>query len=411
MKTVRFIHTADLHLDSPFLGLKHLPSQLFRRIQESTFQALTKIVDAAIEKKVDFIVIVGDLFDGEDRSIKAQSQLRNELARLKEHEIAVFITYGNHDHLAGNWLQLDMPDHVYTFNDHVEVIPYVTKSGATVHLYGFSYRKRHLFKRKITEYEKKAGADFHIGLLHGQYEGGSELHQPYAPFTKNELLEKNMDYWALGHVHKREILHTDPYIVYPGNIQGRHRKEEGKKGCYAVTLNEQGQTTLEWIDTAKVYWKKVAIEATEKMSFTQFYLSCQKAIADQHEQPNESVLFELTIDQAYHLSADIRRKIDNGELLEALQTEAQLDEHEAFVWPYRITYELVMKEEAIDEQFIQMLNETVKELKQEEQLQMAIADLYSHSYAGRYLSIDELNKEEILHRARQLIIDQLTRKG
>ena len=113
MEQIRFIHTADLHLDSPFLGLNKLPDKLFGRLQESTFSALERIVDTAIEKSVDFVLFVGDLFDGEDRSIKAQARLRKQLKRLEEEDISAFITYGNHDHMAGDWVKLDMPDNVY----------------------------------------------------------------------------------------------------------------------------------------------------------------------------------------------------------------------------------------------------------------------------------------------------------
>lgn len=236
MEEIRFIHTADLHLDSPFLGLSHIPKKVFSRIQESTFIAFERVIDAALERAVDFIVVVGDLFDGEDRSIKAQARLRRQLERLNEAEITAFISYGNHDHLAGNWLTLDMPNNVHIFNDEVETVLFTAENGVKVHLYGFSYPERHVFERKVKTYQKKDGADLHIGLLHGQCDGASTLHQPYAPFSIRELLQKEMNYWALGHIHQTQILHTDPYIVYPGNIQGRHRKEAGKKAVMRSSL-------------------------------------------------------------------------------------------------------------------------------------------------------------------------------
>lgn len=411
MKKVRFIHTADLHLDSPFLGLKHLPAELFTRLQESTFAAFTKVVDVAIEKKVDFVVIVGDLYDGEDRSIKAQSRLRNQLERLKEHDIAAFISYGNHDHLAGDWLMLELPENVHSFTDKVEVIPYTTKSGVNVHLYGFSYPQRHVWTRKIEQYERENDADFHIALLHGQYEGGSTLHQRYAPFTINDLLQKKMDYWALGHVHQKEILHKDPHVVYPGNIQGRHRKETGRKGCYVVNLSEHDQTELEFIETADIHWTNLTIEAKERMSFTDFYTLCAKSIANEQKVVGQGQMVELTIKNVHYLSKELRKKIDNGELLDILQDEAHINNE--FVWPYRLTYDTYTshtKEQVLDEQFIEMLNETLNEIHEDEKFEVTVSDLYAHSYAGRYLSMEELNKDEVLHEAKKLIIDQLQKQ-
>ncbi|MFK4998230.1 exonuclease SbcCD subunit D [Bacillus sp. N9] len=172
-----------------------MPNDLYSRIQESTFTAFERVVDAALDRDVDFLVIVGDLFDGEDRSIKAQARLRKQLERLQSKDIAVFISHGNHDHLGGNWLTLDLPPNTYVFGEQVEVVPFKTKNGITVHLYGFSYPERHVIDRKIAEYEKLPGADLDIGMLHGQNEGEKSQHHPYAPFSIHELQQKG---WIIG---------------------------------------------------------------------------------------------------------------------------------------------------------------------------------------------------------------------
>ena len=218
MKKIRFIHTADLHLDSPFINLKYLPKELFEKIQESTFKAFEKVIDAAIEKDVDFVLIVGDLYDGEDRSIKAQARLKGQMERLQRANIYAFIIHGNHDHLSGNWITLDLPENVYIFKDQVEMVPFFTKENCEVHLYGFSYPNRHVADRKVKDYQKIGDADFHIGLLHGFYEGSSSSTTKYAPFTKEELLQKKMDYWALGHIHKRQILHENDPLLFTREI-------------------------------------------------------------------------------------------------------------------------------------------------------------------------------------------------
>ncbi|WP_262421881.1 metallophosphoesterase family protein [Bacillus aquiflavi] len=234
MKKTTFIHTADLHLDSPMIGLSGLPNHIFKRVRESTFKAFKAVTDEAIRRHVDFIIFAGDLFDGEDRSIRAQAHFRNEMERLGQHGIQAFVIHGNHDHLNGSWHHLSMPGNVHVFTHHVEYKAFQNESGAVVYLYGFSYPERHIYDDMTPYYQKALGADFHIGILHGHNEGGSE-HSRYAPFKVNNLLHKEFHYWALGHIHKRTILHDEPYIVYPGNIQGRNRSELGMKGCYAVT--------------------------------------------------------------------------------------------------------------------------------------------------------------------------------
>ena len=121
MKQISFIHAADLHLDSPMVGLKHLPANILSRVRESTFVALQKLTMAAIDQQVDFVILAGDLFDGEDRSLRAQSRFRAEMLKLFEKDIPVYVIHGNHDHLNGSWVHLDMPANVFIFTSKTEV--------------------------------------------------------------------------------------------------------------------------------------------------------------------------------------------------------------------------------------------------------------------------------------------------
>ncbi|MDR4887214.1 DNA repair exonuclease [Fredinandcohnia sp. QZ13] len=268
MNTITFLHIADLHLDSPFSGLANTPSELFKRVQESTFTSLTRLINIAIEKKVDFVVIAGDLFDGEDRSLRAQSRFRKEMERLQEHHIEVFATHGNHDHLGGNWPHFEWPSNVHVFqNENVEVKPYIKNGETLANIYGFSYTKRAVLENKTSSYEKRENAPFHIGILHGSREGES-AHSRYAPFLLSDLQQKGFDYWALGHIHTREILSEDPPIIYPGNIQGRHKKETGEKGGYLVNLSKTGAEYL-FFPTSDITWENTTIDISEVASFDQ----------------------------------------------------------------------------------------------------------------------------------------------
>ncbi|HEY4553019.1 MAG TPA: DNA repair exonuclease [Bacillaceae bacterium] len=408
MKKIRFLHTADLHLDSPFLGLSHLPKELFDRLRESTFRAFEKVVDAAIEQNVDFVLIAGDLFDGEDRSIKAQAKLRSQLERLGGSGICVFISHGNHDHLGGNWLMLDMPEHVHVFGGTVESAAFNSRDGATVHIYGFSYPERHVAARRIEDYQKEPGADFHIAMLHGHCEGGESGHQPYAPFSIREALEKEMDYWALGHIHKREILHVDPYIVYPGNIQGRHRKEDGEKGCCIAELDSNGGSRLQFIETADVTWQKCSLEGKENMGLTELYAACKRAMEGMASEKEKGVLLEIEIKGAGHLPAELKQRLDNGEFLEMLQEDIIWDSQ--FVWPYSILLtEEQEAEHSLDDAFLLNLEAAASEMGCDGTFEEGISDLYSHLYASRYLDgWNEAEKLECLQAAKGLVAKSLT---
>ncbi|MBW8349630.1 DNA repair exonuclease [Bacillus sp. IITD106] len=405
MDGIRFIHTADLHLDSPFVGLKQLPSELFSLIQESTFTAFEKVIDAAIEEDVDFIVIVGDLYDGEDRSIKAQARMRKQMERLREKEINAYILHGNHDHLQGNWVTLDLPSNVYVFGKEVEMISFTSKRGDNVHLYGFSYGERHIVDRKISDYQKKGNADFHIALLHGHCEGRSSSHQPYAPFTIQELLQKDMDYWALGHIHKEQILHKNPFIVYPGNIQGRHKNEHGRKGCYHVSLSKGGFGEITFIETAMIRWETININCDGSISLSELYSKCKEEMDASMQANQQSLMMALDIHFTGHLSNEIHQVLDNGEFLEMLQDG--IDFHELFVWPY--TIQKHVNGSTIQDSFMKNLDATIEDMEREDAFDQSVSSLFSHIYGRRYVkNFEEEEKKDLYEEAKELIITSIS---
>ncbi|TGB05306.1 metallophosphoesterase family protein [Halobacillus salinus] len=238
---LRFIHSADLHLDSLFKNKRHLPTKLLEQLRESTFRAFDKLIEEAIQHRVDFVLLVGDLYDEELRSLKAQIHLRNGFYRLDKHGIEVFVSYGNHDYVNGTKYTVDFPSNVHEFkHQDVESVPFTKDGQHMANIYGFSYESRHVSDRKVESFQKEFGPLYHIALLHGSVDTRKEDHDVYAPFTLEELYNKQMDYWALGHIHKREVLSEEPPVVYPGNVQGRSRKEQGEKGCYVVDLRSEG---------------------------------------------------------------------------------------------------------------------------------------------------------------------------
>src|SRR5699024_6754102 len=238
MSDISFIDAADLHLDSPFKGLSHLPETIFQKMKESTFEALNLLVEKAIDKQVDFVLLVGDLFDNEKQSLKAQVKLRNACEELKRHDISVYLSYGNHDFTRGNSHPVTYPDNVFIFPDeHVTHFTYQKNGAAKAAIYGFSYENRSVTTKKADEYEiASKDIPFHIAMLHGSLYSNTD-HDVYAPFRLSDLTDKDFDYWALGHIHQREVVKEDPPVVYPGNIQGRTSKEAGEKGCYHVELS------------------------------------------------------------------------------------------------------------------------------------------------------------------------------
>src|SRR5690625_1211028 len=177
--TISFIHAADLHLDSPFQGLTYLPESLFEKVRQSTFQALDKLIQTAINKKVDFILLVGDLFDNEKQSLKAQVHLRKAFEQLEQHGIVVYLSYGNHDFVNGNKHRITYPKNVHIFPNEI-VTSYVYKKNGIelASIYGFSYENQAVVENKVNDYNiENNEIPFHIATLHGSV-FGNKNHDP-----------------------------------------------------------------------------------------------------------------------------------------------------------------------------------------------------------------------------------------
>lgn len=288
MSTIRFFHMADLHLDSPFKGLFGLPEQNLKKMRESTFEAFDKMINKAVEEKPDFLLIVGDIYDGENRSLQAQRRFQSAMETLFQHHIPVILSYGNHDHLSGSWTRFQLPSNVYELPAETSVVQLIIR-GQKVNVYGFSYSERHVTASMTDTFPiAQDPHTFHIGMLHGS-EFSDTTHDVYAPFKKEQLLEKNYHYWALGHIHKRQLIHQDPPIVYPGNIQSRHRKEQGVKGFYDVTLS-QTNVALTFVPTSAVVYNTIEVDCSQVLHANELLTRCEEALAINRKEYGASVV-------------------------------------------------------------------------------------------------------------------------
>ncbi|WP_010283535.1 metallophosphoesterase family protein [Bacillus timonensis] len=404
MDSLTFLHIADLHLDSPFSGLTNLPSNIFKRAQNSTFTSFTRLINIAIEQKVDFVIIAGDLFDGEDRSLRAQSRFRREMERLHEHEIEAFVIHGNHDHLGGNWPYFEWPSNVHVFqNEDVDVITYLKNGDTVANIYGFSYTKKAVIENKTTSYEKKGEAPFHIGILHGSKEGES-AHSRYAPFLLSELQQKGFDYWALGHIHTREVLSEDPPIIYPGNIQGRHKKETGEKGGYLVKLSK-AQANYTFFPTADLIWENTTIDISELTSFDQL-VDISLSHLNLLRKENQGLFVTIEYSGTGPLHNQLQENAIKEDLLSVLNDDLDRNNFVYVVgFKQNIQFEINREKLKEDSHFIGDLLEKMETYGDFEQ---ALLPLRNHQSFRRY--IDSFTKEElkeILHDAESIILREL----
>lgn len=410
MKRIRFLHAADLHIDTPFKGLGMLAPPILKRVHESTFHAVRRMINYAIRERVHFLVLAGDLYDGHNRSIRAQAFLKKEFERLNDAKINVYIIHGNHDHLSGSWVHLGWPNNVHFFEDKVEEkILRIDDGEINISIQGFSYPKREIYINQLEHFRKRNDQnDFYIGVLHGQADG-IEGHSPYAPFKIEQLLNKQYDYWALGHIHKQMELHST--IFYPGNIQGRNRKEIGEKGCLLVDIVENRTPTVQFVPLADVIWKQERMSIHEIDSTEEFVQKCEEML-EQQRQSQAGVLLEILLTGQGEVSSFIKQASHIEELIEHFRAEEEKKKN--FVW---LTGLIDETKNSVDIDNIVSRNDFLSDIIRaseqilEEKDKQFLVELFEHRRGKKFLeqlSDDEFNN--VVNEARELVLLELLKE-
>ena len=258
----KFIHAADVHLDSPLHRLGTYEGIPIDQFRQATRRAFENLIRLAVSEAVSFVLIAGDLYDGDWKDYNTGLYLAAQMKRLRDAGIQVFIVGGNHDAASRITRTLRFPDNVTLFPSSKPETFYVNGLNVAVHGQGFATPavKKDLSKN----YPEAMAGYYNIGLLH-TCATGREGHENYAPCSIEDLQSRGYDYWALGHVHTYEILSEEPHIIFSGNIQGRHVKETGPRGCLLVTVDDE-RTNPEFKPLDVVRWEVLHMDATHAES-------------------------------------------------------------------------------------------------------------------------------------------------
>jgi DNA repair exonuclease SbcCD nuclease subunit len=259
---VKFIHAADIHLDSPLHGLSAYADAPAAQLRNATREALRLLVDRAIEEEVAFIVIAGDLYDGDWKDHNTGIFFGQQMGRLRKAGIRVFALWGNHDAESEMTKKLTLPDNVVVFS-HRKPETHVL-DDLKVALHGQSFKDKAVVENLAVGYPPPVSGYYNIGVLHTALEGYA-AHASYAPCTRAQLHAKGYDYWALGHVHEFQQWLEQSTIVFPGNLQGRHIRETGRRGAVIVTV-EDGRTLVERLYLDVLRWESVRVDASDCLS-------------------------------------------------------------------------------------------------------------------------------------------------
>lgn len=418
MSSFRFLHCADLHIDSPFKGLSSVQPELAEKLRNSTHLAFQNVVKLALLEKVDAVLIAGDIYDGADKSLLAQLKFRRELQMLSDAGIDSFIVHGNHDPLEGWSSSLEWPDRVRVFSgSQVERHPVIKKGKVQAQVYGISYPRREVRENLALQFARDPGPGFAIGLLHTNV-GHQAGHDDYAPCSIEDLAAAHMDYWALGHIHRFQVLRkSDPAVVYPGNIQARHMKETGEKGCCLVTLHKNAAPEIRFVATDVVRYVSDEVDLSGRISMEDVIRAvkskCER-LADQAGKRDALIRLSLRGRTEAHT------ELNKGGALEDLQEEIRFyfTGREPAVWVdlalntagiYDVNSLKQGKDFIAD--VLSLYGEADKPAEKRE-LRKALAPLFETWQGSKYL--EEFSDEElrdILVRAQSLSLDRLLERS
>lgn len=320
-RPVRFIHAADLHLDAPFGGVDAQDARVRDALAASTYRALDALVVAAVERSVDFVVIAGDVYNQAERRVRSQLAFAKAAAALEQAGIPVYVVHGNHDPSTGWSAGIAMPGNVSVFaDDRVERLV-VSRDGEQVcALYGRSYRRSAETANLAKDFRRQSGDVVAIGVLHTNV-GGRPGYDDYAPCTLDDLRAGGMDYWALGHIHKPEVLAEAPYAVYAGCPQGLDPTQSGPRGCYEVTI-DGGVVSTEFVSLAAIEWHQAEADISVAVRLDDVRDAIATAVDAALADANTPVIVRLDLVGRSEVHAALQAPGARAALLEDAREEA-----------------------------------------------------------------------------------------
>jgi DNA repair protein SbcD/Mre11 len=323
----RVIHAADLHLDSPFLGLERYEGAPVEEIAGATRAAFENLVDFALGEQAALLLLAGDIYDGDWPDYNTGLFFTRQLKRLHDGGVRVVMINGNHDAQSVITRRLPLPA-------NTTVLPHAKPETVMFEELGIAVTGQSFASREITAdlsqaYPPPAEGYLNFAVLH-TCANGRPGHAGYAPCKPAELALSGYEYWSLGHVHAREIISTDPWIVYSGSLQGRHARETGPKGFFVVEVADNEIDAVSPVDVDVVRWSVLEINASQATSIDDVLASFAETAAEAVSQADgRLVAARVVIDGSTAAHAALAR---DTERLRALVCQAAIEVADAQLW-------------------------------------------------------------------------------
>lgn len=280
MANFRFLHAADLHLDSPLIGLRQRTEAYASRVDDASRCAFDNLIRIAIEQECRLVVISGDVFDGQWRDYRTGLFFADRMRQLREAGIKTVMIAGNHDAENRFAARLQLAENVTLFSSRAPETARISHIEAVVH--GRSFPQRDVRDNIALTYPRPVDGCFNIGLLHTACTG-RDGHEPYAPCTVEQLQNHGFQYWALGHVHAHEVLSTTPHIVFPGNLQGRSVRETGPKGAMLVDVVDGRVSRVEHRALDLIRWTVQTVDVSAAADRGALLTAVREALEGAHD--------------------------------------------------------------------------------------------------------------------------------
>ena len=412
-RSFSFVHVADLHLDSPFKGITAKNPAIADPLRSATFQAFDALIDLCIEREVQFLVVAGDIYDGEDRSLRAQLRFHDGLVRLAEKNIATYVVHGNHDPYDSRSSALSFPAMVHILGYRtVESMPFQREGATVAVISGISHAKKNETENLAKRFRRRASEPFHIGLLHCTV-GSNTGHDPYAPCQLSELLEVEFDYWALGHVHEKSVLDNRSSVLYPGNTQGRSFREKGKRGCHIVTVEDGAISNLEFYALDAIRWAEIDVSIEGIPTLDRLCLAFHTSVRDLAAKADgRAVICRTRLTGRGALYQELRKGNNVEELLERVRESLAYED--PFVWVQEIDFhcrpEIDLEERRKGADFLAQVLRISRELRDEptKARQRELSDILSNrAVRGAVEGFTDDEIRAMVERAELICIDAL----
>jgi len=256
----RFLHLADLHLETRFGGCQDTRE----RLRQATHDAFERAVDHAISQKLDAVLAAGDLFDAPILSVRTELFFAEQLKRLAQAGVWFVAACGNHDPGGAGFRSADLGvdgERVRFFRGGApEAVRIVSRDGGEAGVVvGAGFESDHESTNLAARFPRIEGALPVVGLLHTNVESAKSAgeHARYAPSSRADFARLDYAYWALGHIHLRQQAVDGLPVHYAGNLQGRHVGETGEKGGLAVEAFAGARAEPTFVRFASVRWEQL----------------------------------------------------------------------------------------------------------------------------------------------------------